>query len=310
MTNKRGINELLISLPEKKKVKIGNETGIEIKEVKNEFKEIQGDLLSDTENEPFNNKKGYVQGPVDPIFGQRSAFPVVINMKNVNLDKIPKDVNEYLAQVRLEACMCNPFNYNKNNSNDDDYYENNNKDYDDDYVFFKINNGKDEKEIETDKKDLIIEKEFIDKYIEEYKSKRKEYNEYRMNLYELDVIELPKIAKDWKKFIWEVSCEREYIAQIIEEEEYIKLIAYFAKWLSLKIDDNYKEWVFAILESIEEILPQTAISVIRQLGKKALKQLLQIQNGGVECENVDTYKKILTIIGIFYKQKDLLQKQT
>lgn len=231
--------------------------------------------------------KGYVQGPIDPIFGQRRAFPITLELQNVDPTRIPESVNEYLAQVRLQACEMN--------LSIDDIEES-----DDEYCYYKPQ--------KTDSKDeMIVPLVILENSIEKYKVRRKNYENYRIGIEELDAIDLPQTAKAWKEFIWEVSCERDYVAQIVEEGEHVKLLVYFTKWMSLRVDENFKEWLFGILEAIEEVLPSSELSVLRQLGKKVLRQYEQSLKLN-QSENLEIYTRILGIIGIFYKQRDLLVK--
>lgn len=325
MSKKRDISSLLTSLPDNKRIHgkeysdvdthnanaNANDNDNDINDKINDSDNSDnGDEYHDDDDDSYNNDKqfsqGYVQGPLDPKFGQRPAFPVVIDVKNIDIDKIPSNVNEYLAQVRIEADKFSIIK--KGNQNDDD-----------DYVYYKkptLIDIENEKSIYVNqiqnkvqsKNEYIVPQDFIDKYLKEFIKKREEYNDYRMKLFELDAIELPVTAKQWKKFIWEVSCEKSYIAQIIEEGEHVKLIVYFSKWLGINLEDNYVEWLFAILESIEDVLKSSEISVLRQLGKKAQKQIIQISNKSDNTSNnLETYWKILVIIGVFYKQRDILK---
>lgn len=327
--SKRGLQGLLTSLPGTKKAKIE----------KPKEQELHVEQFGGSEGETRYKNKGYVQGPIDSVSGQRSAFPITLHLDKVNLQKVPENVYQYLAQVRLEAYgnRLHAGGYSDNEDEDDYNYDDN-----DDCVFYQrsksvgsegnegkecqgeINqssNGNGEIDVELakttfetaqDDVQYIIGKEYVVDYIAEYKSERKKYEEFRMNLHELDAIDLPQTAKAWKKFIREVSCEPEYIAQIIEEEEHHKLLVYFGKWLTLKVEENYKEWLFAFLAAIEEVVTPAEISTLRQLAKKALRQLeiWLVNEGNTNSnENVDhrdTYKKILAIVGIFYKQKDLI----
>lgn len=277
MNEKHGLKSLLTSLPPLKKAKI-DKAAIA----------IQSDNSMSEEDTLEYGNKGYVQGPIDPFFGQRSAFPINIDVENVQLGKIPENVNEYLAQVKLEAYEISGH----------DNYESS----DDDYCYYK---APEREEIDN----FIAPMEVLESYVVEYEAERKIYSEYRMKLEELDAIDLPQTAKDWKKFIWEVSCEKDYIAQIIEEEEHVKLLVYFTKWMSLKVDENFKEWVFGILAAIEDVLPSSEMSVLRQLGKKVLRQYLQSLKLN-QPENHPVYLKILSIVGLYYKQRDLIEDNT
>lgn len=277
---KHNLNNLLTTLPELKKRKVG-ESNDEEERASNEF-----------------SNKGYNHGPIDRKFGQRRAFPINIEIKNIDMNKVPENVDEYLAQVRYEATGF------KKESTDGNHHDESDDGSSDDFVYFRKSESEHEKEKEEDDdradNSLIISQDKIEEYLNEYKKSRNEYSEYRMSITELDAIELPKTAKEWKKFIWEISCEREYVAQIIEEEEEIKLIVYFTKWMGTNLEENYIEWVMGILSAIEEFHDSKELSVIRQLGKRALRQLLA---------NPDSvfFQKIVVIVGDFFKQRDLLR---
>jgi survival of motor neuron protein-interacting protein 1 len=288
MNNKRGIHNLLTSLPEIKRSKINENTKecVSSETRLNDDDDYQEDKPHHTLT---STNQGYVQGPIDPVFGQRKAFPIVIDIKNIDLNKIPENVNEYLAQVRAEA------------SGSQDMNNNIGSDFEDlECIYY--NHPRIEPINKETNDQYIIPLSVLERYLDEYKNKREEYEEFRSNLHELDAIELPKTAKEWKKFIWEVSCEKEYIAQIIEEAEQVKLLVYLGKWLGLKVDDNYELWMFNVLAAIEEVVSSSEISVLRQMGKKARRQLEQTDyEDGVHA-------RVLAIIGLFFKQRDLLVK--
>lgn len=301
---KKRMNAFLTPLPELKKLK-GDKNSKKINEnnENNEDNEKSNTLVnvetdySDEDDLHLNSKmknKGYVQGPVDPFFGQRRAFPITIEASNVDLNKIPENVNEYLAQVRAEAGGFRDL------KRIDDYED---SDLDaSEYVFYKKPESTESKDTKDNDDEFIIPMSDLEDFVYQYKAQREEYKDFRSSLHELDAIELPKTAKEWKKFIWEVSCEKEYIAQIIEEEEHIKLLVYLGKWLGIMIDENYEEWIFGVLSAIEEVLTSSEISVLRQLGKKARRQFEQTG------DKAGVHSRILSIVGIFYKQRDLVKK--
>ena len=260
--SKRSIDALLTSLPGTKKRK-DNE-------------------ITDYDDDDIEKYLGHVSGPLDNKFGQRRAFPININIEDVKLNVIPSTVEEYLAQVRLEA-----LNDDMGNGISNDY-----DDGDMDKVYYKPR-----------KSQMNDIPEEISKYIREFQLKRNEYREFRMQLEELDAIELPNTAKEWKTFIWEISCEREYVAQIVEENLHIKLLVYCTKWLGVNLEENLYVWTIALLASLEDVIGSSECSVLRQLGKKALKQI-PLSNE----ENVHYFENIVSIIGVLYGQKDLLDE--
>lgn len=269
---KRGLGGLLTPLPGSKRAKTGQQPD---------------------EKNPYDTSSGYVQGPLDPVFGQRSAFPVVIDVAGVELGKEPADVNEYLAQVRLEACstpaadaVARPV---CSDSTDPD-----------DRVFYRASEH-------PPTEQLVVPTPLLHEYLADFNRRRHEYNAYRMRLHELDAIDLPQSAREWKRLVWDVRCERAHVAQLIEEDEHVKLLVYFAKWLSLNVNDNFRTWLFGVLDAIEDVLLPAELSVVRQLGKKALRQLHVARTLPDHAADVDVFSRLLVIVGLFYKQRDLLR---
>lgn len=267
MGQKHGLHERLTTLPELKRAKM--DAGGKSEEL--------DDLSTGFEN------KGYVQGPLDPVFGQRRAFPVRLDLAAVDLAKAPASAEEYLAQVRAQA---NAIGDGADGSGSDD-----------EFVYYKAGACRAHSGAAGG---LLVPAARQAAYLAEFRQHRDVYGAYRAQLAELDAIELPQTAKQWKSFVWEVSCEREYVAQIVEEGQDRRLLVYLTKWLSLNVDDNYEKWLFALLAAFDEVLTAADVSLLRQLGKKARKQL-QHQPGPV-------YERVLAIVGGFYKQKDLLAR--
>lgn len=225
----------------------------------------------------FENK-GYVHGPIDSVFGQRRAFPVSIDTANVDMDKIPESAEEYLSQVRREA--------SEGVHQDEDEEE--------DFVYIKRGESPAQEQQGTGDDDYKT----MERYLQDYIESRRIYDSYRQQLHEIDGIELPQTAREWKKFIWEVSCQREYIAQIVEEGLHMKLLVYFTKWMWLKMDSNFTEWLLGILSAVDNPLSSSDLSVVRQLGKKAARQLA---HGSEEAIHL----RVVAIVSLFFKQKDI-----
>ncbi|GME91326.1 unnamed protein product [Ambrosiozyma monospora] len=232
-----------------------------------------------------SNNESHSQGPLDPLFGQRRAFPIAIDLNSVDQSKTPQDVNEYLALVRLEA-----------QGFDSQFISQNDDSNDDGGIYWIPSNDNGEGQNDCESEERI--------FLEEYRNNRERYNDFRNNLTELDAIDLPKTQKEWKQFIFENQPTDELIAQIIEENEVIKLIVYFTKWLNTKVNENFASWIFRILESIDDVLDGSDLSVIRALGKKAKKQ----SGNDLDEINSTIMKRILFAIAGYYGQRDLIME--
>lgn len=222
------------------------------------------------------------QGPLDPAFGQHRAFPISIDVTKVDLARSPKDVVEYLSQVRLEAEKDAPI--------------------DDDGIYYVREN---KKRVQGDGVDSTANTEpqdTVDDTMSEYVDRRKVYSDYRSQLTELDAIDLPETAKEWKYFVFNNEPSFDLVAQIIEEAQQMKLMVYFTKWLNKSVDPTFAKWIFAMLDALDENLSPADLSVLRSLAKKADKQV----NAGTDEPNTVLMNKIIAIAGNFYRQRDLL----
>lgn len=227
-----------------------------------------------------------VKGPLDPMFGQHRAFPISIDTKNIDPNRKPQDVMEYLAQVRLEA--------QRSEIIDSGRYK-----YSDSGALYRLDDHK------NDSKILVVDKATSQKYMNKYYEARTKYCSYRNQLTELNAIDLPKTQREWKYFIFNNEPTYDFVAQIIEEKQVMKLIVYFTKWLNMDVNSNFESWIWMILEATDSDLDSSNQSVMRNLGKKAQKQL----RNKLDERNTMIMMKILTIVGVFYRQKDLLEKE-
>lgn len=227
-----------------------------------------------------------VKGPLDPMFGQHRAFPISIDTKDIDPNRKPQDVMEYLAQVRLEA--------QRSEIIDSGRYK-----YSDSGALYRLDDHK------NDSKILVVDKATSQKYMNKYYEARTKYCNYRNQLTELNAIDLPKTQREWKYFIFNNEPTYDFVAQIIEEKQVMKLIVYFTKWLNMDVNSNFESWIWMILEATDSDLDSSNQSVMRNLGKKAQKQL----RNKLDERNTMIMMKILTIVGVFYRQKDLLEKE-
>ncbi|GMM30289.1 hypothetical protein DAMA08_030340 [Martiniozyma asiatica (nom. inval.)] len=255
------------------------------------------DRINSIVSNPQNQDKGHVQGPLDVKFGQHRVFPVTINLSNVDLGKTPETVEEYLAQVRLESEWGNSNKYNENEEYSSDESE----------VFY-IGNSNKEKDDKLEEGRLLIPHSVVDSALAEFSHAQAEYVAYRSTLEELDAIALPENQKQWKQFFRDVSCEREYIAQIVEEREHWKLLSLLTKWLGINVEQNIVTWILSLLAALEkEMMTPTELAIVRSLGKKASHQLRAL-GVGTTAEQLQLHEKIVAVVAVHFAQRDLLEK--
>ncbi|KAG7890080.1 hypothetical protein KL936_002754 [Ogataea polymorpha] len=252
--------------------------------------EVQGDVGS-TINEQIRRAKeisteNLIQGPLDPIFGQRRAFPIALDLESVDASKATTDVNSYLALVRLEAQQFEKKGFCSEASVAEKR-------------IFNSDNQQSHSEPTLDKEN---HRRWPVEYLEEFKSSQKAYLNYRLNLTELDAIDLPQNQKEWKHLIFNNEPSFAITAQIVEENVNIKLIVYFTKWLNRDINVCFEQWIFHMLYATDTVMTSSNMSVMRALGKKALKQMA----AALDQRNQTIMERIVLIIGAIYGQRDLL----
>ncbi|KAH3671957.1 hypothetical protein OGAPHI_000143 [Ogataea philodendri] len=241
-----------------------------------------GDAINEKIRQTEQNVGSYIQGPFDPIFGQRRAFPVILDLNSIDKNEPMNDVNTYLAMVRMEAQQFERHGF-------------------DSAPREKTEADVEEPHIEPDQ-DGYKANPLLTDFLVEFKTKRKEYEEYRSTLTDIDAIELPQTQKEWKYVVFNNEPTFDIMAQLIEEDEIIKLAVYFTKWLNRDVNPSFENWIFHLLYAIDDVLNASDVSVLRALAKKALKQA----EGQLDERNQLIMDKIVTIVGSFYGQKDLL----
>ncbi|KAG7719600.1 hypothetical protein KL949_001179 [Ogataea haglerorum] len=228
-----------------------------------------------------------VQGPLDPIFGQKRAFPIALDLETIDATKATIDVNSYLALVRLEAQQFERKGFHveaseaENLSSDLNYQQ----------------APSEASSFEVEQRCWPME------YLEEFKSAKETYLNYRSNLTELDAVDLPRNQKEWKYLIFNNEPSFDTVAQIVEENVNIKLIVYFTKWLNRDVNVYFEQWIFHMLYATDTVMTSSDISVVRALGNKALKQI----KGALDERNQVIMKRVVLIIGTLYGQRDLLE---
>ncbi|KAG7810319.1 hypothetical protein KL921_002814 [Ogataea angusta] len=257
----------------------------------NEEFDVQGDVGS-TINEHIrqikdSNTGKFIQGPLDPIFGQKRAFPIALDLVSVDPSKATIDVNSYLALVRLEAQQ-----FERNGFRCDAFVAKDNS----------LSPNKQQGRSEATADD-VKHRSWPMEYLEEFNILKENYCNYRLNLTELDAIDLPQNQREWKYLIFNNEPSLAIVAQIVEENFNIKLIVYFTKWLNRDVNVNFEQWIFHMLYATDTVMTSSSMSVMRALGKKALKQM----EGALSERNQVIMERIVLIIGVVYGQKDLLE---
>ncbi|ODV94680.1 hypothetical protein PACTADRAFT_34427 [Pachysolen tannophilus NRRL Y-2460] len=241
----------------------------------------------------------YVQGPLDPLFGQHRAFPIDIDIDAIvasggnsgNSGEFPKDVHTYLAMVRLEAEKSDGFMFTKNetksidNTCDSDLKEIEFKDSNSNFKEFEAWRG------EAVEKYTFLKIKFNSKKIQDKFSMPQDK---LLNL-------MPSSVKDWKAMVTGQNPNLQILYNLDLSYKF-KLINYFQRWLNRSINKFFIKWVFTLLLLIPSLLDYSNMAILRSLAKKSKKLLEFVTNK----ETKVLMDWIVTIAAQVYGQKDLL----
>ncbi|KAK6458266.1 uncharacterized protein RJT20DRAFT_133703 [Scheffersomyces xylosifermentans] len=128
-------------------------------------------------------------------------------------------------------------------------------------------------------------------------------------------VEVPETASQWRKYVVENDPpSMVFFYKNIDRPTVIKLLVYFTKWLSVSTTATLSKWIWSVLLRIDNLLDPNESSVVRDLGKKALKLAIKIQETDPQNDSSTlaakyTINMVLVLVGNYYGQKDLL-KQT
>ncbi|CDK25545.1 unnamed protein product [Kuraishia capsulata CBS 1993] len=242
------------------------------------LKNDKHDEESDTDS--VVSDKGYVNGPLDPIFGQHRAFPINIDISDLDESRPPADVNSYLARVRMEAEKMDVVAFVPR----------------EDSPANVIADPQEERLTEAQEEALRWHVEFMEGFVQ-----RRSQFEEMVRTNETLVFDFPKTMKTWRTFMFNNDPSDEY-ALALDTVTILKLINYSTKWLSKSINAHFANWVILLLVIVPDVLEANDISTLRTFAKKALRQRADELN-----EHEEVMRSIISAVGDFFGQRDLLE---
>lgn len=230
----------------------------------------------------------------DEFFGQYPALPVGIpNDEDEDDDEDSKQVMEYLKSVRREAEKEHAVYYSDKREEET--------------AISQAGERDDEPTTETLTK-LVL---WQDNLVAELVTIKQSLAQYNWKSMAFENIHLPETAVLWRKYILE---NEPYPIQTfyttIDRSTIFKLIVYFTKWLSVSTTSNLSKWIYTVFLRIDNLLDPNECSVIRDLGKKAVKLAPRLTADNSTDVSHYTVDMIIAIVGNYYGQRDLLGSST
>lgn len=118
----------------------------------------------------------------------------------------------------------------------------------------------------------------------------------------IDSVTEPATSAAWRKLMLETSPTFSFINSLSPSTRF-KLVVYSTKWISSNIPACLSKWIWYLFVRIPNTLDANEVSVMRDLGKKAVKlndveSLSEVTRFSVEM--------IVLVVGVYYGQRDLL----
>lgn len=235
-------------------------------------------------NEDFGK---YTAGPLDPTFGQHSAFPD----NHVSSDEESHNVFAYLRQVRNEA------------ENDRSVYFAEERSQ----MVQSETTPVIEKSEDHNDQIPIIAPEIVNSVVLRFLNLKLQINDSMAEIRDADMqMELPETANQWRTLVHsQVPFPIEYFYNVLDHPTIIKLVVYFTKWLCSSSNEYISQWIWIVLLRLDAPLDVNESAIIRELGKKAFK-LYQKLDKSVSDVSRFTISMVLIITSEYYGQKDLL----
>lgn len=282
-------------MPKRKQSSTGED--IDPRETKLHISNADGEELESADevcsSQGENTVGDYTQGPLDDVFGQHAAFPISYPSEDTELESF--QVYRYLSDVRKEAEIGGSVSFVPRIKNNEEVQDNS-------------SDAKNRKDTRNEEQRAVFLKEFL---------RRKEdakqlYAKYQVSEYsdedgDSEEITIPDTASEWRKLIMNTPPpSMNFFYSKIHHMTVIKLIIYSTKWLSASCNKNLSDWIFRLFLRLDNLLDHTEQSIVREFGKKAIKV-----KDKVGLENMTEIVKyttdmIITIVGDYYGQKDLL----
>ena len=234
----------------------------------------------------------YTQGPLDDVFGQHAAFPISYPSEDTEMESA--QVYRYLSDVRKEAEIGGSISFVpriKNNDGHDD-----------------SSATKKRKDTWNEEQRAVFLKEFLRKKGEAKQLQASiQDSEGSQDKSEAEAIIIPDTASEWRKVIMNTPPPSiDFFYSKINHMTVIKLIIYSNKWLSASCNKNLSDWIFRLFLRLDNLLDHTEQAIVRELGKKAIKVKDKVDEKSMTEIVKYTTDMMITIVGDYYGQKDLL----
>lgn len=115
----------------------------------------------------------------------------------------------------------------------------------------------------------------------------------------------PQNISSWRKCVMEtLPPSFRVIYHQFDHITAIKLIVHFTSWLSGTTNENFSKWIYLLLLRVDNLLDHNDCSIIRGLGKKAIKLLNAPDRQYSETASY-TFEFIILVVKEYYKQVDI-----
>jgi survival of motor neuron protein-interacting protein 1 len=238
----------------------------------------------------------------DQVFGQYPALPVGIDNDE---DEDSKDVMQYLRSVRREAERENVV-----------YFSDKRKLEDNQVGLLDDRSNQTEnpqghveasKLLEVGQEDEAKFNLWQDNLLSKFLDLKQTLAQYNWQSMAVQNVHLPETAVQWRKYILEHKpYPIQYFYTRIDRPTIFKLIVYFTKWLSVSTSSNLSKWIWTIFLRMDNLLDPNECSVLRDLGKKAVKLSTRLTSDNSSEVSQYAIDMIIVIVGNYYGQRDLL----
>lgn len=127
----------------------------------------------------------------------------------------------------------------------------------------------------------------------------------------LDYVECtldPNSIPKWKKHVFDSAPPPMGFFFGLERPTVLKLLVYCTRWLSVLVNANLSQWIWCAILRIDNVLDANEASVMRDLGKKAVKLLARLNNASDIAKY--TIDMVTVVVSEYYGQRDLMLELT
>lgn len=125
-----------------------------------------------------------------------------------------------------------------------------------------------------------------------------------------EVINIDSVPK-WKKYVMDNKPPPiDHFFEQFDRQMVFKLIVYFTRWMSVSTNANLSQWIWFALLRVDNVLDHNEASVLRDLGKKAVKLSSRTESLNTSQISRFTIDAVIVIVGEYYGQRDLLRERS